>query len=582
MTLPTEQVATPGTFATGLFPSIGRSQGLVMGFYNVCGGWRFSVTKEGIRKVTLKSNGGEYIAGKVKVGLNESGIPVIQEIINGSDEVILECPRGEYFEVGQNYYMILLPTVFESGFTMTFETYTEEGSYNRTARTTVRRSGFSGIANLDSYLTTPYTQKTGNIPVEDANFKAYLVANFDTDSDGEISFAEAAAITSIETCTDEILSVQGVEYMPDLASLSVRGSGAEYVNNQRQSKGQLTSLDVSNNPALTHLSCNYNQLTTLDVSNNTLLTDLYCIHNQLTTLDVSNNTALTRLFCSDNQLTTLDVSNNTVLTDLGCDDNQLTTLDISNNTALTSLGCYNNQLSTLDVSNNTALTRLFCSDNQLTTLDVSSNTSLIELSCYDNQISTLNLANNAALDYLYCSDNQLTTLDISNNTALTYLSCEYNQLTTLDVSHNTALTFLNCSYNHLSTLDVSYNTALTRLYCYRNHLNSLDVSNNTALTFLNCSNNQLSTLDVSNNTALEILYCSNNQLSTLDVSRNLSLTALVCAPMESLETLKIAQGQEIPNITTNRNDNCIPAGTQIVVAPTSGGSEGTGDEELNP
>ena len=108
MTVPTAQTAVPGTFATNLFPSLGRSQGLIMGFYNVCGGWRFSVTKEGVRKVTLKSNGGELITGKVKVGMTTSGVPEIREIVDGSDEVVLECPAGEYFETGKNYYMVLL------------------------------------------------------------------------------------------------------------------------------------------------------------------------------------------------------------------------------------------------------------------------------------------------------------------------------------------------------------------------------------------------------------------------------------------------------------------------------------------
>lgn len=211
MTLPSVQTATPGTFATGLFPSLGRSQGLIMGFYNICGGWRFSVTKEGVRKVTIKGNNGELITGKAKIGFDESGYPVVQEIVDGSDEVVLECPRGEYFEVGKNYYMVMFPTEFSSGFTMTFETYTEEGTYNRTAQTTVKRKSFLGITNIDNYLTTPYTQKTGNIPVEDANFKAYLTQNFDTNGDGEISYEEAANITSIKTTTTEIESLLGIE-----------------------------------------------------------------------------------------------------------------------------------------------------------------------------------------------------------------------------------------------------------------------------------------------------------------------------------------------------------------------------------
>ena len=382
MTIPAQQTATPGTFATNLFPSIGRSQGLIMGFYNVCGGWRFSVTKEGVRKVTLKSANGEKITGKVKVGFNDSGVPVVKEIIDGSDEVVLECPKGEYFEVGKNYYMVLLPTVFSSGFTMTFETYTEEGVYNRTAKTTITRSNFSGIANLDNYLTTPYTQKTGNIPVDNANFKAYLVENFDEDGNGEISYDEASKIKSIRIFNKDIPDIQGIEFMPNLDLISCRnlGLGSVDLSNNRLLEhvdfygyngtvngeqmlyfNKLSSIDISRNTALTYLNCSNNQLTNLDVSKNNALEYLYCHHNQLTNLDVSKNNALTYLDCGYNQLTNLDVSKNNALTYLYCGANQLTNLDVSKNTELTYLSCYVHQLTNLDVSKNNALKSLCCS-----------------------------------------------------------------------------------------------------------------------------------------------------------------------------------------------------------------------------
>ena len=44
-----------------------------------------------------------------------------------------------------------------------------------------------------------------NIQIPDADFKAYLVAHFDTNGDGEISVAEAAQVKVIE-CTDKPLS----------------------------------------------------------------------------------------------------------------------------------------------------------------------------------------------------------------------------------------------------------------------------------------------------------------------------------------------------------------------------------------
>jgi Leucine-rich repeat (LRR) protein len=64
---------------------------------------------------------------------------------------------------------------------------------------------------------------------------------------------------------------------------------------------------------LERLLCWKNQLTSLDVSQNTALTDLYCAFNQLTSLNVSKNTALTVLHCFSNPLTSLDISNNSSL-----------------------------------------------------------------------------------------------------------------------------------------------------------------------------------------------------------------------------------------------------------------------------
>jgi hypothetical protein len=481
---------------------------------------------------------------------------------------------------------------------MTFETYTEAGVYNRTASTTITRSKFSGITNIDNYLTTPYAQKTGNIPIEDANFKAYLVSKYDTNGDGEISYDEADAITSLSPGNDYFPSrVAHLETNCTAARVAYNialqneadalaawqaagGSDGHYkdaylaalalTENKKAALDAATeALDTITNsvqgiefmPNLEYLDALEGYLETLDVSNNTALKEITCAPGRLTSLDISNNTALERLNCSSNQLTTLDLSNNTALVELFCSNNQLTSLDLSNNTALTRLQCPSNQLTSLDITNNTALFSLNCGGNQLTYLDVSNNTALADLSCNYNQLTTLDITNNIALISFNCGSNQLTSLDVSNNVLLEYLACSSNQFTSLDISNNTALVSLDCRFNQLTSLDLSNNTALVELWCHEN---------------------QLTSLNLSANTVLQRLYCWGNQITTLDVSRNTALTTLDCAPMASLETLKIAQGQEIPKVTSNRSEDYIPAETQIVIAPVNGGNEGAGDEEVNP
>ena len=311
-------------------------------------------------------------------------------------------------------------------------------------------------------------QAGGFVEFEDANFKAYCVSNFDSNKDGNISFSEALAINNINVNTDNIESLTGIERFTNLRYLSCRGSSVWDSSLDRNvSNGKLTSLDVSNNTALTHLDCCWNQLTSL-VTNNTTLTSLECIHNQLTSLDVSNNTALERLSCQGNQLTNLDVSNNTAIEQLECYHNQLTSLDVSNNTALQELHCSFNQLTRLDMSKNIALKLLSCEGNQLINLDMSNNTSLVELYCYTNHLTSIDVSNNTALQKLSCHDNQLTNIDVSNCTKLVDLNCHHNQLTNLDVSNHAALVGLYCMNNQLSSLDVSNNTNLINLWCYSN------------------------------------------------------------------------------------------------------------------
>ncbi len=539
MTLPSEQKAQGGSFATMTFPSIGRSQGLHMGFYNICGGLKFSVTNAGVKKVTLKSRNGESIAGTAKVSFDAEGLP-ISEILDGCDEIVLKTPEGQSFVPGKYYYIAMFPTTFTGGFTVTLETLSGIATYEKTTTISAERSVFGKISNIDSGLT--YTPKDGNIPIEDAHFKAYLVQNFDENTDGEISYAEAAKIIEIKTVTDSIVTVQGIEYMPKLKSLTITGSSSK--------KGKLTTLDLSNNIALTKLICYFNLINSIDLSRNKALASIDCSRNSLTQLDVTNNLALTSLSCCWNRLTSLDVSKNTKLRSLVLYQNQVTDLDVSNNKELENLGCEENNLTSLDVSNNSKLYLLNCGDNSLTSLDVS---------------------NNLALKYLYFYKSQLTSIDVSKNTALLELNCGANKLKSIDVSKNTALKKLYCFSNQLTALDISNNTAVTELLCHYNKLKSIDVSKNTALKELNCHSNQLTDLDISNNTALTELLCYNNKLINLDVSNNSKLQTLDCSPMKDnsgnnlLVKLYIFEGQVIPKITSNRSADNIPDATQIVV-----------------
>ena len=90
------------------------------------------------------------------------------------------------------------------------------------------------------------------------DFKAYLVENFDTDGDGEISRDEAELITAIECENLGLTSLEGVRNLTNLQTLH----------------------------------CSYNAIETLDVSGMTSLTELLCDHNLITDLNVSDCSSL--------------------------------------------------------------------------------------------------------------------------------------------------------------------------------------------------------------------------------------------------------------------------------------------------
>ena len=273
----------------------------------------------------------------------------------------------------------------------------------------------------------------------DANFRKYLLDQ-DYGKDGGLTKEEINNVEHINVDSREIKSLKGIEHFTSLLSLEC-------------SNNKLTSLEVSQNKKLQYLYFTNNQISTIDISENSALTDLSCNSNQLTSLNVSKNKYLGYLECSQNQLTSLDVSRNINLKKLSCWGNQLTSLDVSQNKKIQSLDIAHNQLSTIDISKNSALDKLNCSSNQLTSLDISKNTLLSSLSCSSNQLNSLDVSTNVRLMEMRCSYNKLTSLDLSKHNRLKELDCHSNQLISLVVSKDASTInyTIECYNNRISS-----------------------------------------------------------------------------------------------------------------------------------
>lgn len=190
---------------------------------------------------------------------------------------------------------------------------------------------------------------------------------------------------------------------------------------------ELINLGYDNGPLDDYVpTANINTLTGLDlgfknVSDLTGLQDFTALlfigvdGNPITTLDVSNNTALTEISANDvSLLTTINTSNNPDLGIIHAMRCQINSLDFSNNPDLLDVMLNDNKLTSLDVSNNLGLGALFVANNLLTSIDVSQNLDLRWLICNNNRISSLDLRQNFYMRYFNASNNQLTCLNVQN------------------------------------------------------------------------------------------------------------------------------------------------------------------------
>ena len=144
--IPAVQKGVDDNFSGNVFPAVAKSNTTELSFRNICGGIKFSVSRDDIMSVTFSGNDGDILAGKVRLIINDQGIPEVKEIIEGALCVTIMAPDGGFFKPGKYYYMSLLPTSLDSGFSIMYRTATHEGTINRVDRKSVKRSIF-GILN---------------------------------------------------------------------------------------------------------------------------------------------------------------------------------------------------------------------------------------------------------------------------------------------------------------------------------------------------------------------------------------------------------------------------------------------------
>lgn len=190
----------------------------------------------------------------------------------------------------------------------------------------------------------------------DANFKKYVLDNFDTDKNGKISEEEAAAVTAInytESGNGEVTSFAGVEAFSNLT---------EFVFEAPTYGGTMSTvdtIDLSSNKKLTNVEVTDRELKGLILTGLDKVTNLrVALDTALHTLDISSLTSLKEMFAYNSGLEALDCSKNVELENLSVAGTKIKDLDFSKNLKLVTLRAGTDSLETIDISKNTGVTSL--------------------------------------------------------------------------------------------------------------------------------------------------------------------------------------------------------------------------------
>lgn len=150
-TLPAEQTGRAGSFAKNTHITLACSYSHDLAFYNVCSGLRFSLTQEGIKSITFEGNGGEALAGRIKMAFAD-GVPAISEVTEPQTVITLTAPAGGTFETGKWYYIEAIPGTLSKGFKMVFNKDGESATLTSKSSVTLRRGKYGSLADADDGL----------------------------------------------------------------------------------------------------------------------------------------------------------------------------------------------------------------------------------------------------------------------------------------------------------------------------------------------------------------------------------------------------------------------------------------------
>lgn len=145
VTLAHERTMTSHNVGEGSLLCVAKADSYgTLSFKNVCGVLRLSIARPDVDRVILKSNGGEPLAGKIRITAGDT--PSI-EVLEGESELTL-YPAGSTFDAG-DYDISVLPGTYADGITITFVAFDNDLLFHQgldkksSSMTVARNSGLN-------------------------------------------------------------------------------------------------------------------------------------------------------------------------------------------------------------------------------------------------------------------------------------------------------------------------------------------------------------------------------------------------------------------------------------------------------
>ena len=290
------------------------------------------------------------------------------------------------------------------------------------------------------------------------------VSSYDANSDGRLSDAEAASVTSLNLSESGVTDLTGVCELKSLVDLDAHGNGIEQV--KLDGLVRLQRLDLSRNNLASFSAVGLHELIDLDVSD-----------NALEALDLSGGERLVSLDCTGNKIARLDLSDCTGLLELACDPDQNVTIPLSpgffpDETLRNALRAYDSDgdgalgsrerqaVTTLTINGGAlqdlyglawfdALGKLDVSDTRLSSVDgIHLCPTITSISACGCQIDSVDLTGLSHIVDLDLSNNPIRTIDLTSLAHLTSIDLNGCDLQgTLDLSGCKALTSVDVRGN---------------------------------------------------------------------------------------------------------------------------------------